>query len=135
MTIFSEKEGNSKKTPLRFKWGDAEVRVLGVDELDQEDLAFCAYLSRKNPLWHDGLLVCACSDILDARTIALKFLRENVVIMEQVCFSRMPTYRRAIKVKDSDVLVTTPVIRAYGVFKELAKELKRRLELGELGSS
>lgn len=127
MTMFSEKERDSKKTPLRFKWGDAEVKVLGVEELEQEDLAFCAYLSRKNPLWYDGLLVCACSDILDARTIALKFLRENVVIMEQVCYSRMSSYRRAIKVKDSEVLVTTPVIKAYGVFKELAKELKKRL--------
>ncbi len=110
---------------MKFKWGEAEVKVLGIEEIDVEDLAFCAYLSRKNPLWYEGLLVCVCSDILDARSIALKFLRENVVLMEQVCYAHMPTYRRTLKLKDSDVLVTTPVIKAYGVFKELAKEIKR----------
>ena len=113
--------------PFTFKWGEAEVKVLGVEKQEVEDLAFCAYLSRKHPMWHGGLLVCACSDILDARSIALKFLREGVVVMEQVCYADMPSYRRAVKVRDSDVMVTTPVIKAYGVFKALAEELQRRL--------
>ena len=32
------------------------------------------------------------------------------------------SYRRAVKVRDSDVMVMTLVIKAYGVFKTLAEE-------------
>lgn len=114
--------------PFEFKWGNAEVKVLSVKQQGVEDLAFCAYLSRKHPLWHEGLLVCACSDILDARSIAIKFAREGVVLMEQVCYAPMPDYRRAVRVSDADVMITTPIIKAYGVFQALAEEIQRRLD-------
>jgi len=112
---------------FEFKWRGAEVKVLSVKQQKVEDLAFCAYLSRKHPLWHDGLLVCACSDILDARSMAMKFAREGVVLMEQVCYTYMPEYRRMVKVSDVDVMVTTPIIKAYGIFQALAEEIQRRL--------
>ncbi|MCX8204823.1 MAG: hypothetical protein N3H31_04150 [Candidatus Nezhaarchaeota archaeon] len=111
---------------LRFKWSSSEVRVVNIEQREVEDLAFCAYLSRKHPLWHKGLLVCACSDILDSRSIASKFLREGVVLMEQACYAYMPEYKRAIRVSEADAMVITPVIKAYGVFRALAEEVQQR---------
>ena len=109
-----------------------KIRVYYVDKRDLEDPAFCAYLSRKNPLWIRGLVVCACCDFLDARTIAREFLRNNVVLMEQVCYSFKEDYERVIKVKDGDVVIDTPLIRAYGVFRGLGEYLLRMIERGEL---
>ncbi|MEM4700292.1 MAG: hypothetical protein QXT74_05010 [Candidatus Nezhaarchaeales archaeon] len=111
---------------LRFKWKDSEVRVLSVEQQGVEDLAFCAYLSRKHPMWHKGMLICACSDILDSKSIALKFMKEGVVLIEQACYAYMPEYRRAIRVSETDAMVITPVIKAYGVFRALAEEVQRR---------
>ncbi|MEM1538159.1 MAG: hypothetical protein QXK12_00730 [Candidatus Nezhaarchaeales archaeon] len=111
------------KPSLSFKWRGFNVEVYSMDEKGLEDLAFCARLSRKNPLWHEGLVVCACSDILDARTVSLAFLKEGRVLMEQVCYAALPNYRRVVKVKGEDVMVSSPIIRAYGIFKELASRL------------
>lgn len=114
---------------LRFKWGESEVRVLSVEQREVEDLAFCAYLSRKHPLWHRGLVICACSDVLDPRAIASKFVREGVILIEQACYARMPEYRRTVRVSEADAMVITPVVKAYGVFRALAEEVKRRAEV------
>lgn len=109
-----------------------KIRVYYIDRRDLEDLAFCAYLSRKNPLWVRGLVICACCDFLDARTIAREFLRNNVILMEQVCYCFKRDYDRVIKVKDGDVVIDVPLIRAYGVFRALGEYLLRKISSGEL---
>lgn len=110
---------------LRFKWRGSEVRVLSAEKQEVEDLAFCAYLSRKHPMWHKGMLVCACSDILNSKSIAMKFIKEGVVLIEQACYAYMSEYKRAIRVSEADAMVITPVIKAYGVFRALAEEVQR----------
>jgi len=104
-----------------------KILIYNLDERDAKDLAYCAYLSRKNPLWHKGLVICACSDILDSRTIAREFIKNKVIIIEQLCYSRMPEYKRTVKITESDILVTTPIIRSYGFFKYIGDRLMKIL--------
>lgn len=109
-----------------------KIKIFCVDVRGLEDLAFCAYLSRKNPLWIKGLVVCACCDFLDARTIAREFLKNRVILMEQVCYSFKKSYDRVIKVKDGDVVIDAPLIKGYGVFKALGEYLLEKINSGEL---
>ncbi|RLF12273.1 MAG: hypothetical protein DRJ68_00855 [Thermoprotei archaeon] len=106
---------------LKFKWLDYEVEVVNVERREVKDIAFCSYISKCTPLWHNGILVCVCNDFLDARSIAKKFLQEKVIIMEQVCYSHMHEYRRGLWLNEESVVVTTPVVRAYGVYRALAE--------------
>ncbi|RLE51260.1 MAG: hypothetical protein DRJ21_00520 [Candidatus Methanomethylicota archaeon] len=106
---------------IEFKWNNFTIKIFSIEERQIEDLGFCAYLSKKNPLWLKGLVVCACCDILDARSIAKEFLKNKTILMEQVCYSIKPNYERVIKVKDGDVIISTPLIKAYGLFKALGE--------------
>ena len=106
-----------------FTWGEFKVKVFSIEKRSVEDLGFCAYLSKKNPLWLDGLVICACCDILDARTISRVFLKDKVILMEQVCYAFKPKYERVIKIRDSEVVLNAPLIKAYGVFKALGEQL------------
>lgn len=108
-----------------------KVIIYNVDEREIRDLAYCAYLSRKNPIWHDGLIICACSDILDSRSIAREFIKNKTILIEQLCYSHMPEYKRTLKITESDVLVTTPIIKSYGFFKYIAEYLTKMLKDNE----
>ncbi|GEM_PF-641833 len=106
---------------IEFKWNNFTIKIFSIEKRELEDLGFCAYLSKKNPLWLNGLVICACCDILDARSIAREFLRNKIVLMEQVCWAYKPDYERVIKIRDGDVVVTTPLIKAYGLFRAVGE--------------
>jgi len=108
---------------LEIKGKDYVIRIFHLDRKELDDLAFCAYLSKKYPLWHKGIVVCACADVLDTRSVARTFLEKKIVLMEQVCLADMPQYSRMVKVRDEGLVVTVPIIKAYGLFKLLAEEL------------
>lgn len=105
---------------LKFKWLEYDVEVINVERREVKDVAFCSYITKSVPLWHNGILVCRCNDFLDLRTVAKKFMTERVIVMEQVCYAHMKEYRRGLSINEENVIVTTPVIKAYGVYKALA---------------
>ncbi|MDH5816135.1 MAG: hypothetical protein QE164_05140 [Candidatus Nezhaarchaeota archaeon] len=108
---------------LRFKWFEYDVEVMNIEYREAKDIAFCSYITKSVPLWHNGVLVCRCNDFLDLRTIAKKVITEKVMIMEQVCYSHMKDYKRGLSINEENVIVTTPIIKAYGVYKSLAELL------------
>lgn len=111
---------------LKFKWLEYDVEVVNVECRDVKDIAFCSYITKSVPLWSNGILICRCNDLLDLRTIAKKFTTEKIVIMEQVCYAHMKEYRRGLSINEENVIVTTPVIKAYGVYKKLTELLATR---------
>ncbi len=113
----------SKTGVLRFRWLDYDVEVINIERREVKDIAFCSYISKSVPLWHNGILICRCNEFLDLRNVAKKFLREKVILMEQVCYAHMSEYKRGLTMNEESVIVATPVIRAYGVYKALAELL------------
>jgi len=113
----------SKTERLRFKWLDYDVEVINLERREVKDIAFCSYITKSVPLWHNGILVCRCNDFLDLRSVAKKFVAEKVILMEQVCYAYMSEYKRGITLNEESIIVAAPVIRAYGVYKALAELL------------
>ena len=108
---------------LKFKWLDYDVEVINLERREVKDIAFCSYITKSVPVWHNGILVCRCNDFLDLRSVARKFVTEKVILMEQVCYAPMNEYKRSITLNEESVIVTSPVIRAYGVYRALAELL------------
>jgi len=108
---------------LRFKWLDYDVEVINLEHREVKDIAFCSYITKSVPLWHNGILICRCNDFLDLKSVAKKFIKEKVILMEQVCYAYMSEYKRGLTLNEESVIVATPVIRAYGVYKALAELL------------
>jgi len=106
---------------LKFRWLEYEVEVVNVERREVKDIAFCGYITKRTPLWHNGILLCTCNDFLDMRTVANKFVKDKMILMEQVCYAHMHEYKRGLWLNEENVLVTTPVIKAYGVYKALAE--------------
>ena len=113
----------SKIEKFRFKWLDYDVEVINLERREVKDIAFCSYITKSVPLWHNGILICRCNDFLDVRSIARKFLTEKIILMEQVCYAYMSEYKKGITLNEESIIVATPVIRAYGVYKALAELL------------
>lgn len=111
---------------LRFKWLDYDVEVINLEHREVKDIAFCSYITKSAPLWHNGILICRCNDFLDLKSVAKKFIKEKVILMEQVCYARMSEYERGIMLNEKSIIVAAPVIRAYGVYKALAELLATR---------
>jgi len=113
----------SRTEKLRFKWLDYDVEVINLERREVKDIAFCSYITKSVPLWHNGILICRCNDFLDLRSVARKFLTEKTILMEQVCYAYMSEYKKGITLNEESIIVATPVIRAYGVYKALAELL------------
>lgn len=111
---------------LKFKWLDYEVEVINVERKELKDIAFCSYITKCAPLWHNGVLLCRCYDFLDLRTVAKKFASEKKIIIEQVCYTNMNEYKKGLLINEESILVTTPIVKAYGVYKVLAELLTTR---------
>lgn len=108
---------------LKFRWFEYDVEVINIERREVKDIAFCSYITKSVPLWHNGILVCRCNDFLDLRTIAKKFIAEKLIIMEQVCYAHMKEYKRGLSINEENVIVTTPIVKAYSVYKALAELL------------
>ncbi|MCC6042279.1 MAG: hypothetical protein LM598_01385 [Candidatus Verstraetearchaeota archaeon] len=116
----------SSAESLRFKWLNYDVEVINLEQREVRDIAFCSYITKSVPLWHNGILICRCNDFLDLKSVAKKFIKERVILMEQVCYARMSEYKRGIMLNEESIIVAAPVIRAYGVYKALAELLAAR---------
>ncbi|MCS7139141.1 MAG: hypothetical protein N3F04_02090 [Candidatus Nezhaarchaeota archaeon] len=106
---------------LRFKWFEYEVEVVNVENKDIEDLAFCAYVMRRKPLWYAETLVCTCNSFLDPRILSRKFVDERRMIIEQVCHAYMQSYVRELHFEGGSCSLTIPVVKAHGVYRALAE--------------
>ncbi|MEM4575866.1 MAG: hypothetical protein QW701_00240 [Candidatus Nezhaarchaeales archaeon] len=111
---------------LNFKWFEYEVEVINIERKELKDIAFCSYITKCAPLWHSGILLCRCYDFLDLRTVAKKFITEKKIIMEQVCYTNMNEYKKGLLINEESILITTPIVKAYGVYKALAELLAMR---------
>jgi len=111
---------------LEVTWKDYKIKVLSVKKQKLDDLVFCAYLSKKNPLWDRGMVICACNDILDARSVAKLFMTKKVLLIEQLCYSELAEYKRMLRVVDEGVLANAPLIKAYSFYKALIDAIKKK---------
>ena len=111
---------------LRLKHGEYTIDVINVDKRDANDIAYCAYVSKRNLMWHDGVLFCVCNEVLDTRSLAKLMLTERRILIEQLCWCLMPQYRRTILIAEGNLLVNTPVVKAYGFYKTIAETLRAK---------
>jgi hypothetical protein len=99
-----------------------KIRVLGLDERDINNLAWCAATYGINRLfWVDGHLLCT-------EVYEKSFdheIESGEFYISQVCYSEMPKYQRILEVETG---VQIPVVNASDmkIYRNLLKAIKEK---------
>jgi len=90
-----------------------EVVVRGIKRVPVEDIARCAFFmtGRQFLLWKDGYVFCC---ILDEKYVRSpwRFLRRGKLVIDELCYDRMPNYRSGITLYNGSLSVAMTIVKA-----------------------
>ena len=109
-----------------FKYQGVEVKVIFIDKMQIEDLAFMAGVAGKPLFWHDGVAILVLSMFLDVRTLTRRFLENGALYVEHVFYGELGEYKPVIRVIRGDLAYSVPVLKAAGLLRALCEHLKGR---------